>query len=122
MRSPPLTFKCLAPGYNRRAPLSFQWQISLYGWPSVPGVPSSGAFNPEVTLSGQTLEITPMIPPHQDANGLEPGRALLLDGSTPYAGSGGNGNLAIRCLVTASLPTASSVTASGVAYVLAVGG
>jgi hypothetical protein len=116
------TFKCLAPGYNRRAPLSYQWQISLYGWPSVPGVPSSGAFNPEVTLSGQTLEITPMIPPHQDANGLEPGRALLLDGGTPYVGSGGNGNVAIRCLVTASLPTASSVTASGVAYVLAVGG
>ncbi|MBS1894064.1 MAG: hypothetical protein JST59_22420 [Actinobacteria bacterium] len=115
-------FKCLPPGYSRRAPLSFQWQVSLHGWPSVPGVPSSGAFNPEVTLSGQTLEITPEIPPHQDANGLEPGRALLLDGEMPYTGSGGSGNVAIRCLVTAKLLQASSVTSSTVAYVLAVDG
>ncbi|MBS1887602.1 MAG: hypothetical protein JSU06_10485 [Actinobacteria bacterium] len=111
-------FQCLAPGYDRRAQLSYQWQVSLYGWPSVPGVPSSGVFNSEVTLAGQTLEITPVIPPHQDANGLEPGHALLLNGK-PY---GGNGNLAIRCLVTASLPHAASVVESGVAYVLAVDG
>ncbi len=115
-------FKCVAPGYNRRAPLSYQWQVSLYGWPSVAGVPSSGAFNPDVTLGGQTLAITPVIPPHQDANGLEPGRALLLDGGMPYAGTGGNGNVAIRCIVTASLPHANSVVESGVMYVLAVDG
>ncbi|MBS1845648.1 MAG: hypothetical protein JST53_14620 [Actinobacteria bacterium] len=115
-------FKCLPPRYDRRAPLSFQWQISLYGWPSVPGVPSSGAFNPEVILSGETLEITPIIPPHQDANGLEPGRDLLLDGTMAYSGTGGNGNVAIRCLVTAKLSQASSVTVSRVAYVLAVDG
>ncbi|MBS1880779.1 MAG: hypothetical protein JST31_14810 [Actinobacteria bacterium] len=115
-------FKCLAPRYDRHAPLSFQWQVSLYGWPSVPGIPSSGAFNPEVTLGGQTLEISPVIPPHQDANGLEPGRALLLNGGTPYSGTGGNGNVAIRCLVTATLAHASSVVASGVTYVLAVSG
>jgi hypothetical protein len=115
-------FKCVAPGFNRAATLSYQWQVSLYGWPSVPGVPSSGAFNPDVTLNGQTLDITPEIPPRQDANGLEPGRALLLDGGTPYAGSGGNGNVAIRCVVTASLPHANSVVESGVMYVLAVAG
>jgi hypothetical protein len=85
-------------------------------------VPSSGGFNPDVTLNGQTLDITPVIPPHQDANGLEPGRALLLDGGMPYAGTGGNGNVAIRCIVTASLPHASSVVESSVMYVLAVDG
>ena len=115
-------FKCVAPGYNRPATLSYQWQVSLYGWPSVPGVPSSGAFNPDVTLGGQTLDVSPVIPPHQDANGEEPGRALLLNGGTPYSGTGGNGNLAIKCIVTASLPHASSIVESGVMYVLAVAG
>jgi hypothetical protein len=115
-------FKCVAPGYNRPAALSYQWQVSLYGWPSVPGVPSSGGFNPDVTLGGQTLEISPVIPQQQDANGVEPGRALLLDGGTPYAGSGGNGNVAIRCIVTASLPHANSIVESAVMYVLAVDG
>jgi hypothetical protein len=115
-------FTCVAPSYNRRATLSYQWQVSLYGWPSVRGVPSSGFFEPDVTLGGQTLDVTPVIQPHQDANGLEPGRALLLNGGTPYAGSGGNGNLAIRCVVSASLPHASSVIESGVMYVLAADG
>jgi hypothetical protein len=115
-------FKCVAPGYNRLATLSYQWQVSLYGWPSVPGVPSSGGFNPDVTLNGQTLDMTPVIAPHQDANGLEPGRALLLDGGAPYAGTGGNGNVAIRCVVTASLSHANSVVESGVMYVLAADG
>jgi hypothetical protein len=75
-----------------------------------------------VTLKGQTLDVLPVIPPHQDANGLEPGRALLLDGGAPYAGSGGNGNVGIRCVVTASLPHANSVVESGVMYVLAATG
>jgi hypothetical protein len=116
------TFTCVPPHYDRGSTLSYQWQVSLYAWPSVVGVPSSGAFNPDVTLNGQTLDISPVVPPHQDANGLEPGRALLLDGSAPYAGSGGNGNVGIRCVVTASLSHAYSVVTSGVMYVLAATG
>lgn len=113
---------CHAPKFNRHVSTSYSWEAQFYAISqSGTGLPASGPFDPEDTLSSQTLEITPNPhPTHILPAGYEP----LLNGQPPaFTGTLGswNGELAVQCSVNAHIygTKLHTIVSSSTVYLLA---
>jgi hypothetical protein len=113
---------CHAPKFNRHVSTAYSWEAQFYATSkSGSGLPASGPFDPEDTLSSQTLEITPN--PHP-AHSLPAGDEPLLNGQPPaFTGTVGswNGELAVQCSVNAHIygTKLHTIVTSSTVYLLA---
>ncbi len=121
---------CLPPYFESgsKAP-TYEWQVDLNGFfPVGSPYPSTELFQPDLTIPGPDLTITPETLPGADGT---PGHDMTFNGGAPQAslgssapsiGEGEYGDLTIRCIVAAKYGRAETGVYSNVLYVLAIDG